>query len=619
MNLRLRVRLLLAVIPPFVLVAALAGFNAPPTVVAAVAAAAGAAAAVAVVALTVPFERLRVAADEALQQVPDAGGEPATPGRPTDGTGEIAHAIWVILDRLTKTHASLLERNHQFSNAVEQLTAATTAMVEENGRPPTKLNLVSPWAERTKALEANVGHAAHMMAYAFRRVRTFHAMLNELPDGVLVCDEKLTVTYANAAAAKLFPHLDVPKTPQLANCFADPPAGPAGDPDTPVPLPKHQVLAWVHQPKAGHCVAAADDGQGTPVSVRQLLAPTGKLLKGYKVLQLRDAAAEIGEAAAARHRHRRDVGHRLCLMVNNEATPALEAVRTQAGLLSQTAKQTGQKDRFLPKVNRLLEELSRQEVVVTLLGWLGRLNKSEGTTQDAIEVRLRDVADAAAEKVQPMFRERTNALDVKGDGGWLVADEEWLSALVTGLLMHANHVVEQKAVAVELKRRTGGVGQTEQSELIVRYPGPPVPAELAADVKEPFGRMHSTALASSGADGFPLGLAVAARIAKLMGGELQFDHADGTVFIRTLLPTRATHTPPPRMATVSLGKDEPEFEQTDMLGGWDVGGGKVDLDLPDDGGAHQATKSMAVSQTAFEPEPTVVDDTVGNWFGGPAE
>ncbi len=100
--------------------------------------------------------------------------------------------------------------------------------------------------------------------------------------------------------------------------------------------------------------------------------------------------------------------------MNTEATSALEAIRTQGGLLAQTAKQTGQRDRFLPKVTRLFEELSRQEVVVMLLAWLGRLNKSDGTIPDAIETRLRDMADTVAEKVRTMFRERTKRTNRRG-------------------------------------------------------------------------------------------------------------------------------------------------------------------------------------------------------------
>jgi len=305
--------------------------------------------------------------------------------------------------------------------------------------------------------------------------------------------------------------------------------------------------------------------------------------------------------------------------MNNETLHSLVAVRTQAALLAQASKQSGQRDRFVPKVERLLEELSRQEIVITLLGWLGRMNKSEGTSQDAEEVRLRDVIDNVANKVQPMFRERTNSLEVNGDAGWMVADESWLTVLATGLLMHANHVLENKTIHLDVRRRTGGIGQKEQSELVVRYVGKPISGELVTDVQEPFGRINSAALASSGPGGFPLGLTVASRIAKLMGGDLTFGHSDGEVFLRTTLPTCESHVPTSRVATTFGSHDEPEFESTDALGGWEMGG-KIDSTSEESGNLNPEVSERLVS-VPFDPDvdSMLVEDTVGDWFGNNAK
>lgn len=610
MNLRLRARLILAVVPPFVLIAGLALLNMSPAILAASAVVAGLAAAGGVLLLTVPFERLRVAAEEAVRQAPDVASESSVGSRPTDGTGEIANAIWILLDRLTRTHASLLERNLQFSSAIDQASRSLSLLANESPGELPKFELPSPWPERSAALVAQIVQAGRLVTYGTRRVQAFHAILNELPDGVLVLNDRIQVKFANGSAARLLPPLDLPSGAVLANCFVDPGAAAVADPDAPQPLPAAQVVSWIQQPRGERCLGAANDGNATPIEIRVLSVPSGKFLKGYRVLQLRDVSGERRDSASARERNRREIGQRLCRLVNDETAPAIESVRTQAGLLAQAAKQAGQRDRFLPKVTRLLEELGRQELVVTLLGWLGRSMKSEGTNPDAVEVRCRDVVDGVFEKVQSAFRERANALEVHGDCGWLVADEDWLVALVSGVLLHANHAVAEKAVRLELRKRSGGVGQLELSELAVRYPGPPISSDLTGDILEPFGRLQSTALSpSSAGDGFPIGLAVAARIARLMGGELQLDHENDIVSIRALLPTRQSHTPPPRLP--APGMSEPKFEQTDFLGEWNVGG-NVAFDL-NDTGATDATLHLSQPVAEFE------DDTVGNWFGGSSE
>ena len=58
---------------------------------------------------------------------------------------------------------------------------------------------------------------------------------------------------------------------------------------------------------------------------------------------------------------RRLTGQRMSLLVAREAGPALETIRTPAGLLAQAAKQAGQRERFAPKVQRILEEVGRQK------------------------------------------------------------------------------------------------------------------------------------------------------------------------------------------------------------------------------------------------------------------
>ncbi len=623
MKLGIRLRLVMAVVPLFLVVAAVSIAGATGIQVAIAACVAGVVALLAILALTIPFERLRLSTAEALRQAPTLAGNPPhdvmREDCSQDGTGEIAQTIWVLLDRLGKTHAQLAERDLQFKDTLSHAHASLAAIADNSKKPLPTLAHASPWPDRNRQLRESIDSVNRKMAYAHSRVNTFNAILNELPDGVLVCDDKGQIVFLNSAAIRMLPSGKADSKTSITQCFTTPPHSTVADPDAPKLISPKQLIEWIGHNRGDICYATADDDQGSPVAIHRCKTAPNFVLKGYKVLQIRDVALEMRESDAARQRHRRDVGHRLCLMVNNETLHSLVAVRTQAALLAQTSKQAGQRERFIPKVERLLEELSRQEIVITLLGWLGRMNKSEGTSQDAEEVRLRDVMDTVANKVQPMFRERTNTLEVSGDAGWMVADESWLTVLATGLLMHANHVVENKTIHLEVRRRSGGMGQKEQSELVVRYTGKPISAELVTDVQEPFGRINSAALASSGPGGFPLGLTVASRIAKLMGGDLTFDHANGEVFLRTTLPTRESHVPTSRVVTTFRSNDEPEFEPTDALGGWEIGG-KVDNSAEESGNLNPEMSGRLVS-APFDPDvdSMLVEDTVGDWFGSSAK
>jgi len=623
MKLGIRLRLVAAVVPLFLVVATVSIAGASGVQVAIAAGVAGVIALLAILELTIPFERLRLSTAEALRQAPTLAGNPAPDlmheDCSQDGTGEIAQTIWVLLDRLGKTHMQLAERDLQFKDTLSHAHASLAAIAENSKKPLPALALASPWPDRNRQLNESIDSVNRKMAYAHSRVNTFNAILNELPDGVLVCDDKGHLVFLNTAAARMLPSARADSKTSIMQCFTTPPRSVVIDPDAPKLITPMQLLEWIGHNRGDICYATANDDQGSPVAIHRCKTPPNFVLKGYRVLQIRDIAFEMRESDAARQRHRRDVGHRLCLMMNNETLHSLVAVRTQAALLAQASKQSGQRDRFVPKVERLLEELSRQEIVITLLGWLGRMNKSEGTSQDAEEVRLRDVIDNVANKVQPMFRERTNSLEVNGDAGWMVADESWLTVLATGLLMHANHVLENKTIHLDVRRRTGGIGQKEQSELVVRYVGKPISGELVTDVQEPFGRINSAALASSGPGGFPLGLTVASRIAKLMGGDLTFGHSDGEVFLRTTLPTCESHVPTSRVATTFGSHDEPEFESTDALGGWEMGG-KIDSTSEESGNLNPEVSERLVS-VPFDPDvdSMLVEDTVGDWFGNNAK
>jgi hypothetical protein len=75
------------------------------------------------------------------------------------------------------------------------------------------------------------------------------------------------------------------------------------------------------------------------------------------------------------------------------------------------------------------------------------------------------------------------------------------------------------------------------------------------------------------------------------------------MFLTAILPTREM---PTVAAAPIVPASEVTFEQTDMLGGFEVGGAKAD-----------ASETIS-ERTAAPKEQSITfnnDDTVGNWFG----
>jgi signal transduction histidine kinase len=614
MKFTLRTRLLLATVSSFIVVAALAVLGLPGWVVALVTLLLGGATAAAIVWLLVPFERLRLAAVEAALQAPRLPREEAPKiDQSKEETEQIGQTIWSLLESLNQRHKSFLERELQYSQAITQVQNSLTAIASNGKTPIPQVDIKSPWNLQNKLLGDTVSALAHQSTLTYRRSQIYLAMINELPEAVLVCDEKLELILTNTAAVKLLRTVEKASPKKLSDIFVEKPEHVNHDPDVPSPIGVQQLSEMVQQSQGNQFIAILQDGVHTPISVRMLPA-SQRSQKGMRVLLARDASQEISKQAETRQRHRRDVGLRMCMLVNKEAGSTLESIRTQASLLTQAAKQVGQREKFLPKINRLLDDLSKQEAIVNLLGWLGRLNQNTATQPDVAEVRLRELVENTLDQHKGTFAERSNTLVINGDAGWIVADEEWISVMLTGLMLHANHSVQQTEIHCNLRRRVGSDTRlrAESSEIHFHYKGQPLSPDLVADIRDPFGRLNSSALAPASSHGFPLGLAVAARVARLMEGDVLVDHEDGLVQLRVLIPTREQASNVMMRRPVVPQQDETEMELTETLGSWGLGGSNTSNESVE---VDDVTRTPAPAGVATE-DPTVSDETVGGWFGG---
>jgi signal transduction histidine kinase len=613
MNIGLRTRLLLAILPAFAIIFGVGVFTTN-WLVAGLSFGAALVSTGLIVALTSSFERLRFGAKESLHQSGIQESQATSQSGPKDGTGEIAQTISLLMDELTACRQELSQRNVQYENALISIGSALST-IQRDSRAPNKIAPIeSPWKDKHKVVAESLSQIGQTVQNCTRRTATLLAILNDIPEPVIVMDPKLNIQFLNTAAETAFDQLPNKGLRQpFRAVLTDPPQLDMGSFEPSHCMKASDAILWLNQARGGSCEAVAKtvDALGTPFSL-SLVPHHERKSPQSVVLLLRDLTNSKRTEAVNRQLHRRLIGQRISLLIAREAMPALEVIRTQAGLLAQAAKQAGQRERFVPKVQRIVEEVNRQELVVELLGWLGRLTTTKASEPDFSEVRLRTVADEVAEKITPALAERGNTLDVFGDAGWLIADEDRLGVMLTGLLVHANLSTEQTKIQLELRRRSAVSANDEMGEVLIRYTGAELTPALIEDIREPFRRANSAVFDSTGKVGFLLGPAVAHRVAGLMGGELEIQYQDGQVTLRVTVLTRERSEG--RMSTQVITSDHESFvpgsSALDSLSEWAVGGGKVSVSDFED------LDETPVPAYAGDANPAeTVDDSLGAFFG----
>lgn len=615
MTLSLRTRLLLvAALPPAGL-AVLVAFGPPPVILAAAAVAAGTAAAAGVALLTRDFLRLQASADQLLRlldTVADSGNPVGGyPVHATDGTGAVARCLAAAETNLIALGRLVRHRDQNLKDALTRTAKVLTTAAEGKQAGAVVLPDLSCPRE-AQQLVAAVGKLVAAHATETKRAAAFLAILHDTPDPLLVFDAKsLDLSFQNAAADRFYRHLvGSKKKPTLDQFFAPPPAGAVVEHDAPPVHGPAALKEWLLRGTGGVRTGLAGGPHGQTAPVEVAACPQFERKSPHYVTALvRDLSAAREAEATSRRRQRQLVGQRLCRLLSRESKPALSVIRTQTNLLSQAAKQIGQRERLLPKVTRIVEETSRQELVVELLDWMGMLSAGQAGDPDIQEVRLGEVAKTVGERLRPGFEERGNTLEVTDEAGWVLADESWVSALVTGLLAHANQACEKATVSLNLGRRSAVQAHDEFAVITVSHPGKPLTAPLVEDVRDPFRRPDSAVFDPDRPGGLPLGLAVAHRLAGHMYGEFLADAGtDGRPYVRVVLPTRIGKPHAAEKARMAVAIDT-AAENEDLLGSWGVGG---QANEPD-----QAETPAPVEAAAAPHQPE--DDTVANWFGGPSD
>jgi nitrogen-specific signal transduction histidine kinase len=592
MKLSLRLRLIACCVPGFLLVAALAAAGVPGAIVACASVLACGLSGLGVYIAMRSFEQLHDASQ----------GKATWPTLASSEVGPIAIKSQELEDTVT-------QREYQLHNLMRESTISLQAFVKS--QTPTVTIPETPWMDQSEQFAKAITEAGQSLTQSRRRANVLQSVLNDLPLAVLVFDQRKQLQLMNSTAEKWFAHLPNKGLRQtLARFLVEPEASKNHDPDAPRPMQPQEVLTWLNGTRGGACLATVDGPHQSPMLVEISVASVidRKMSQGLTII-LRDVAANRQTDESIRHRQRQLIGKRLSRLVAREAIPSLESIRNAATLLAQAAKQSGLRDRFVPKAQRLLDEVGRQELIAAVLGWFGRSNTTSLGESENREIRMLDLLDDVRTKLASAFSARNNTLSIKGDSGWLFTDEEQLNVLLTGLLLYSTSSAENSEVKVELRRRSIVQAQDEQSEISVRFPGPAPSQDLLEDIRDPFRRPYSTAFDPSGNAGFVLGLAVSQQIATHLYGQFTVEAENGQVCLRLLLPTRADKKQVVGAAEQLTGITHEAA--SDALEGWSVGGGRTDQQ---DEEVYEA--AVPVGSTAVvDSTPIQNADTLDNWFG----
>ena len=360
--------------------------------------------------------------------------------------------------------------------------------------------------ERLQLLARELVARAEAVRLASERAAT----LGQIADGVLIADPQGAVTFANAAARRLFGHPTDERAPAL--CAVPWPLHDARS--TPLPPDEHPLTRaarggeasvddeWTI-PRAGGATTIV---QGSAVPV---LAEDGRRLGA--VLTLRDVTAQR-DLERQREEFFANASHDL-------RTP-LMAIKAAIGvvLANEPPGTAAPIHRMLTNIDGAANEMAR---LVDDLLELARMRAGRSLFTPLLR-DLREVAERAARTIEPLVAERAQqfTLDLPDEPLWALVDAPRLERVVQNLLGNAQkYGHDGGAIALSL-RRAGG-----EAIIAVADDGPGIAPEDQARV---FERYYRPAQGDGRRDpGSGLGLPIVQALAELHGGRAWVESVPG--------------------------------------------------------------------------------------------
>ncbi|MDP9457747.1 MAG: hypothetical protein CYG60_16665 [Actinobacteria bacterium] len=320
---------------------------------------------------------------------------------------------------------------------------------------------------------------------------TLNVILDNLTEGVLATDPEGRVVFANRAARNM---LDM---------------GHDGEPLGEVPAP------WKDFDLPGAVARCANEGKCLEARVRngedfmrvtlEHLPRFGERSGG--VLVVMQDLSEGRRLEANQQRFLANAAHEL-------KTPITTILGSSELLLTEEEDDPEVRRRFLRHINSEAERMRR--LSETLL----RLARTGYDLQEP-DLRVLDldgVAKEAAARMKPLAESSGVALSVKGRGGRVRADHEWLEQ---ALLVVLNNAVQHSERGGEVRVRLAG------SSVIVEDEGPGINEADLPHVFERFYRGKQDPARAGAPGGFGLGLAICKELVEMMGGKISISSREG--------------------------------------------------------------------------------------------
>ena len=294
----------------------------------------------------------------------------------------------------------------------------------------------------------------------------------------------------------------------------------AGEDPGPVVVGPAEVLAWVKNGTQGGIYSRTSGGGELLLELNATRLKSGASDALICILG-RDLTEPLRREADDRSVVRANACRRFLDRYLAESSEAIGQVDAQLRLLLGEAKQSGRRDAMVPKLAAAGNGLRQIETYHMLAEWFRALIWSGTTAPTPSEFTAVEIAKTASDRLAGRFSSRGNRLKIVDQGGWLFADADRLEGAVVGLLAHACDANLNQQVELRITRLPA---DTDRPVPVTEYhivdAGPALDAEMLAAVERPFGGMAPAPLDYfEGSGGFPLALAVAARLAPAMGGE----------------------------------------------------------------------------------------------------
>ncbi len=467
--------------------------------------------------------------DDACEKIIE-GAEPKLRG---DETGEFAIVLAAI--------GELESRRRSGEKSLRSTLAAVAAEVAKlgDGTAPAELPMTTEATAEIQSLNAGIREAATKLAAVRNRLSHTTRFLQEIPCGLIALDKTGMIRFINSSAERVTGRTSAKvNRKEFRDLLASQPSNP--DPLRREVLDFPGVVAWLQRGGKGQILVDFAQAGGLVVRSELTAFQLGGAVDGTWYLLLRDVGEENRRLIEDRKWIRELTLKAVWKSTAQAGTEPIEAILASTRLLTSDVKQSTPKAAMLPRVGAIRQHAGALEAHIRMLRWLDGRLWGEQREPQLTEFKSIEPVKAAVDQLGPQLKSRNITPTISDKGGWLCGDEEWVRTALIGMLTHAGQSVQEAALGIHLRRLPANTAVAEEQVLIeVLDAGPLLTADQRADLESPFGQAEEPSYLKPNASGYLPGLILASRLARDMGGSLEFDSTPaGGLIVRLILPAR---------------------------------------------------------------------------------